>query len=263
MDSTGAAQFDKSGAAYDRFMGRYAMRLAEQFAEVAGVRAGQRALDIGCGPGALTGALARRLGAANVVACDPSEQFVAECGRRHPGVEVSVGRAEALPVESGSCDVAMAQLVLHFVADPDGAVREARRVVRPGGTIAACVWDFAEGMELLRAYWDAALTVDPNAPDEATTMRFGRRGELTDLFVAAGLTGVREDTLEVASTYADFDELWAGLLGGVGPAGSHASSMAAEQQASVRGELFGRLGRPAGEFTLRARARFAVGANPA
>jgi SAM-dependent methyltransferase len=262
MAATGAAQFDRSGAAYDLFMGRYSLPLAGKFAEVAGVAEGQRGLDIGCGPGALTGVLAGRLGAANVVACDPSEQFVVECLRRHPGVDVRMGSAEALPLETDSVDVALAQLVLHFVSQPEVALSEACRVVRTGGVIAACVWDFAGGMEMLRAYWDAALSVDANAPDEATTMRFGREAELSDLFAAGGLVGVREDTLEVTSTYADFDQLWAGFLGGVGPAGSHLTSLSDPQRALVKAALFDRVGEPSGSFTLRAIARFAVGMNP-
>ena len=161
----GARSFLTSGNAYDAYMGRYSRLLADVFADAVGVGRGHRALDVGCGPGALTGVLVERLGVEAVFACDPSPPFVAECAVRHPGVDVRLGQAEALPFDDGRFDVALAQLVLHFVSDPEQAGGEMRRVVRPGGIVAACVWDFAERMEMLRLFWDAALTVDPNALD--------------------------------------------------------------------------------------------------
>jgi SAM-dependent methyltransferase len=258
MDSAeGAATFRVAGAAYDAFMGRYSRPLAVQFADMAGVENGRRALDVGCGPGALTGVLVDRLGAAAVSACDPSEPFVAECAARHPGVDVRHGRAEEIPFGDGQFDCALAQLVLHFVSDPSRAAAELKRVVRSGGIVAACVWDFDEGMEMLRRFWDAALTIDPDAPDEARTMRFGRAGEIADLFVSAGLDEVVEMTLDVASTYSGFDELWSGFLAGIGPAGAFCMSLPDDRRAALREELFGGIGSPAGPFTLRAKARTA------
>jgi SAM-dependent methyltransferase len=251
-----------SGDAYDAFMGRYSRPLAVAFAEAAGVVAGQRALDVGCGPGALTGVLVDRLGQGAVSAFDPSEPFVAACAARHPGVDVRLGRAERIPFDDASFDGALAQLVLHFVSDPELATAELGRVVRPGGLIAACVWDFDGGMELLRHFWDAALAVDPGAPDEARTMRFGREGEIAGLFGAAGLCEVTETTLAVTSTYEGFDELWSSLLGGVGPAGVYCVSLPAERRDALRAELFLRLGSPAGALTLAASARCAIARTP-
>src|SRR5437870_2454589 len=152
----GAATFRVAGSAYDCFMGRYSRPLAVTFADAAGVAAGQHVLDVGCGPGALTEELVRRVGASAVAAVDPSEPFVEECARRNPGVEVRQGTAEVLPFADGAFDRALAQLVLHFVSDPAAAAGELRRVLRPGGSAAACVWDFAEGMQMLRLFWDAA-----------------------------------------------------------------------------------------------------------
>ena len=261
-DVEGAKTFGVAGATYDSFMGRYSRALADQFADAAGVQNGQSALDVGCGPGALTGVLVGRLGTEAVTACDPATGFVTECAARHPGVRVEVGRAETIPFEAGRFDHAMAQLVLHFVSDPDVAASEMRRVVRPGGWVSACVWDFDAGMEMLRDFWDAALEIDPAAPDEGRTLRFGRAGEIVQLFESAGLVDVVDTTLRVSSSYADFDALWNGFLAGVGPAGAYCVSLADDDRRRLRAALFGRLGEPSGSFTLGAVARCAVGRTP-
>jgi SAM-dependent methyltransferase len=218
---------------------------------------------VGCGPGALTTVLAGRLGVAAVAAMDPSPPFVAECAGRHPGVDVRLGRAEEIPFADHTFDVAMAQLVLHFVSDPAAAASDMCRVVRPGGLVAACVWDFADEMEMLRLFWDSALAVDPQAPDEARTLRFGGPGEIAELLTAAGMVDVVETTLTVTSTYEVFDELWEGFLGGIGPAGAFCLSLSPERRTDVRAEMFRRLGSPAGGFALRAVARSAKGTVPA
>lgn len=253
----GARSFLASGAAYDAFMGRYSRRLAMSFADAAGIAAGQSVLDVGCGPGALTAVLRDRFGPGAVSACDPSEPFVAECRTRLPGVDVRLGRAEAIPFPDASFDAVFAQLVLHFVSDPAGAVAEFRRVARPCAVVAACVWDFDDGMKMLRRFWDAALSVDADAPDEAHTMRFGRSGEIADLFSDGGLEEITETTLRVDATYADFDELWSGFLGGIGPAGSYCLALDDAVREQVRAALFRGLGEPSGSFSLAAAARFA------
>jgi ubiquinone/menaquinone biosynthesis C-methylase UbiE len=221
-----------------------------------------RVLDLGCGPGALIGVLVDRLGAAGVSACDPSPSFAAACASRYPGIDVRTGRAEAIPFEDSEFDVAMAQLVLHFVTEPETAARELRRVVRKGGVVAACVWDFEQGMEMLRAFWDAALLIDPSAPDEAMTMRFGRAGEIADLLASSGFTEITETTLTVSSVYESFDELWSGFLAGIGPAGSFCVSFDEDRQAVLRQNLFERIGEPVEEFELSATARSASGVAP-
>jgi SAM-dependent methyltransferase len=255
----GAHTFEVPGEAYDAYMGRYAHPLASEFASFAGVSAGQTALDVGCGPGALTGELVSRLGASAVAACDPSASFVEACRRRNPGVDVRPGTAERLPFGDDEFTVVLAQLVLNFVSDPSDAATQLRRVTRPGGTIAACVWDFAGGMQLLRAFWDAARSLDPGAPDEQYTMRFGEPGEIAGLFVEAGLADVTESTLTVSSLYRDFDELWSGCLSGTGPVGSYCVSLSAPAQDALREALRERLGAPVGPFSLHAVARAARG----
>ncbi len=257
-DVEGARTFAVAGQTYDSFMGRYSVPLAEPFADAAGVSAGDTALDVGCGPGALTGVLVSRLGPNAVYACDPSPPFRDACAARHPGVVVELGRAESIPFEDHIVDHALAQLVLHFVSDPRQAATEMARVVQPGGSVAACVWDFADGMEMLRGFWDAALSIDPDAPDEARTLRFGRPGEIAELFASVALEDVVESTLSVASTYASFDKLWDGFLAGVGPAGAYCVSLGDEDRERLRTALFVRCGSPDGPLTLGAVARCAV-----
>lgn len=258
----GARNFQLPGDVYDTFMGRYSRPLATLFADAAAVEPGHRVLDVGCGPGALTGELVGRVGAAQVAAMDPSDPFVAACSSRFPDVDVRVGRAEAIPFDDAMFDRVLSQLVLHFVSDAEQVAAELRRVVRPGGLVAACVWDFEEGMEMLRCFWDAALDVDPEAPDEARVLRFGRAGEIVELLNGASFDDVRETTLEVSSTYDSFDELWSGFLAGVGPAGSFCLSLDDDRRAAVRAAMYDRLGGPSGAFTLGAIARCVSGVRP-
>lgn len=263
MDAVdGARSFQVSGEAYDSFMGRYSRPLALAFADRAGVLAGQRALDVGCGPGALTGELVERLGAGAVLACDPVEAFVAECSARRPGVDVRRGRAEALPFADDAVDVALSQLVLHFVSEPADAAAELARVLRPGGTVAACTWDSAEEMEVLRRFWDAALAVGLDVPGPARALRFGGAGEMTGLFAGAGFEDLDETTVTVGSTYAGFDELWSGFLAGIGPAGAYCTRLPDGARAAVRAEVHRGLGSPEGSFRLGATARCVVGRAP-
>ncbi|MEO6944891.1 MAG: class I SAM-dependent methyltransferase [Lacisediminihabitans sp.] len=258
----GARTFQVSGSAYDSFMGRYSQPLAAAFAAAAEITTGMSALDVGCGPGALTGVLVDRLGSDAVSACDPSDTFVAECIARHPGVDIRPGRAEAIPFEDDSFDAVLAQLVLHFVSDAAHAAEEFRRVLRPSGTVAVCVWDFAEGMQMLRHFWDAALTVDPDAPDEARTLRFSREGEITQLFEAAGFQSLSETTLTVTSAYTGFEQLWSGFLAGIGPAGAYCLGLPEQTRAELRSIMFRGLGSPSAPFTLEAVARCVVGRAP-
>ena len=153
--------------AYDRYMGRYSMLLSAQLSDLAGVRDGQRVLDVGCGPGALTAELVERLGPAAVSAVDPSEPFVAAARERHPQVDVRRAAAEQLPFADDAFDAALAQLVVHFMADPSAGVAEMRRVTRPDGVVAACVWDHAGGQGPLSAFWEVATDFDPEVTDES------------------------------------------------------------------------------------------------
>ena len=153
--------FEVAAEKYDRFMGRYSMPLAPKLVELAGIAPGQRVLDVGCGPGALTTALAERVGAENVSAVDPSAPFVAAARERNPGADVREAAAEQLPFGDDDFDAALAQLVVHFMADPRQGIREMARVTRPGGVVAASVWDHGGGRGPLSPFWAAARRFDP------------------------------------------------------------------------------------------------------
>lgn len=254
--------FLTTGDAYDAFMGRYSNALATLFADASGLRPGMAVLDVGCGPGALTDVLVSRVGAPAVSAVDPSPPFVEACAARCPGVDVRQAGAESLPFAEDSFDAVLSQLVLHFVDDPETAAREFGRVLRPGGSVAACVWDFAEEMEMLRLFWDAALEIDPDAPDEARVLRFGGPGELAGWLDGSGFEDVTEFELSVTSAYSDFDELWHGFRAGIGPAGAYCGSLDDERRETLRQALYRRLGEPDGGFTLQATARAAKGNSP-
>jgi SAM-dependent methyltransferase len=260
-EAQGSSTFRISGETYDRFMGRYSARLAVPFADAAGIEPGQRGLDVGCGPGALTTELVRRLGAENVAAVDPAPQFVDAVRERLPGVDARVASAEELPFADGEFDASLSQLVLHFVTDADATAREMRRVVRPGGTVAACVWDFTGGMRMLRMFWDAAAELRPDAPDEAQRP-FGRDGEIRDLFERAGLRDVQSGALQVEEQYEDFDDFWTPFLGQTGPAGVFVAGLDNEGKARLRESLRERLGSPEGAFSLPASAWYATGRAP-
>lgn len=253
--------FRVTGDAYDSFMGRWSRQLSPALAEAAGIAAGHRVLDVGCGPGALTGVLVDLVGAGSVAACDPSPPFVAVCAARHPGVDVQQAGAEDLPWPDQTFDAVLAQLVLNFVPDRAAAAAEMTRVLRPGGTVVAAVWDYAEGMEMLRHFWDAAREIRPDAPDEAHPTALGGEGELADFLTGAGFDAVSEGTLRVESTYADGNELWQGFLAGAGPAGAWCLTLSEDEREALRRELLGRLPE-SGPVTLTAVARCGTGVRP-
>jgi SAM-dependent methyltransferase len=246
--------FVVAGDAYDRFMGRYSRELAPELIEFARIEPGMSVLDVGSGPGALAERLAERVGSDLVSAADPSEPFVAACAARVPGADVRRADAEKLPWRDGSFDAALAQLVVNFMRDPHAGVAEMRRVVRPGGIVGACTWDYGDGMRMLRVFWDTARALDPDAPDEARTMRFRSSEELEELWRAVGFDDVETGPLVVETTYTDFDDFWQPLTLGVGPAGAYCESLEPKQQKALRDELFVNLGSPVGSFTLSARA---------
>jgi ubiquinone/menaquinone biosynthesis C-methylase UbiE len=249
------SMFDVAGEAYDRFMGRYSRLLAPPFADFAGVASGQSALDVGCGPGALTTELVRRLGAENVKAVDPSAQFVAALGERLPEVDVREVPAEQLPWGDDFFDAALAQLVVSFMRDAPAAILEMRRVTRPGGVVAACMWDAAGGMEMLKLFWDAAREVTGSSPDaDESRMRYRSEQELRDLWQEVGLTDVETDSLEVVAGYESFDDFWDALQFRVGPIGEYFAKLGDDSRARLHEILRERLGNPDGAFELTGRA---------
>jgi SAM-dependent methyltransferase len=245
--------------AYDRHVGRYGEALARALVEASDLRPGQSALDVGCGPGALTSVLAQVLGAGNVAAVDPSEPFVLACRQRVPGADVRVGTAEQLPDFGRRFDAAVSQLVVNFMGDARAGVRAMRAAAEPGGTVASCVWDYADGMTLLRSFWDAALEVDPAAPDEGRTMRWCSPDELRRLWSECGLGAVAMGSLTVEAAYTSFDDLWEPFTLGIAPSGAFCTSLDRDRRAALRDAFFARLGSPGGAFWLTARAWFVRG----
>jgi SAM-dependent methyltransferase len=250
--------FNVTADAYDRFMGRFSEPLAARFVEIAGPEAGQRALDVGCGPGGLTAQLVDRLGADAVSAVDPSAPFVAAARARLPGVDVRSAAAERLPFPDDSFDLALAQLVVHFMADPVAGLSEMARVTRPGGPVAACVWDHAGGGGPLATFWRAVHDVDAQARDESE-LPGAREGHLAELCQAARLKDIEPMSLTVTVQFATFDDWWEPFTLGVGPAGAYVGRLDEAQRDSLRSRCMRLLPPPpfeiaASAWCVRARA---------
>ena len=225
--------FNVAADAYDSFMGRFSVQLSAQLADLAGIERGQRVIDVGSGPGALTTELVRRLGPDAVAAADPSEPFVEAARERHPGVDVRLAPAEDLPFDNDSFDAALAQLVVHFMADPVAGLAEMARVTRPGGVVAACVWDLAGGRAPISPFWQAARELDPGTTDESNLAGV-RDSHFAELFAEAGLRDVEQSELSSTVEYKTFEEWWQPYTLGVGPAGAHVQSLNDEQLAELR-----------------------------
>lgn len=248
---------------YDRYIGRYSHQLASDLIQMAGVRRGQRVLDVGCGPGALTTALVEVLAPDSVSAVDASEAYVEACRSRSPGADVRLGVAESLPFPDGEFDAVLAQLVINLLADDEVGVREMARVARPGGVVAAAVWA-RHGMPLLEAFWDAAAAVAREG-----VARFGetgtvgyRRQQLGELWGRCGLANVSVGELTSTAVYEDFADLWAPIEAGVGRPGELCRSLEPEARERLHSEMHRRLGAPPGEFRLTASAWWARGTVP-
>jgi trans-aconitate methyltransferase len=251
--------FDVVATAYDRFMGHWSRPLAEQVVERLDPQMGDRALDVGCGPGVLTAVLVDRLGADAVAAVDPSAPFVEAACARLPGVDVRRAKAEQLPFPDDAVDLAVANLVVHFMRDPVGGLAEMARVARPGGRVAATVWDHAGGTGPLGTFWDVARELETSVTDESG-LAGARRGHLLELAASAGLEEAAEDLLTVTRRFATFEDWWAPFELGVGPAGDHVATLSPTGREEFRDALRDRLGD--GPFELGASAWFVVGRVP-
>jgi SAM-dependent methyltransferase len=225
--------FDVAATAYGAFMGRFSEPLAREFIGVADLEPGHRALDVGCGPGALTTLMVERLGADRVAAVDPSAPFVAHARTRLPGVDIRLASAEDLPFLDATFDAALAELVVHFMADPVAGLREMARVTRPGGVVAACVWDYGGGGSPLTTFWAAVRDLDPAAIDESE-MAGAREGHLGELAREAGLVEVDESRLRIEAPIASLEEWWAPYTMGVGPAGVYVAGLDEPHRAALR-----------------------------
>jgi SAM-dependent methyltransferase len=253
--------FDVAADAYLRFMGRYSERLAQPFAALADLAPGERVLDVGCGPGALTARLVELVGAGAVSAVDPSASFVEAVRERLPGVDVHTGTAERLPFPDGTFGAALAQLVVHFMTDAVAGLREMARVTTPGGTVATCLWDQEGDRWPLAVFSRAVRELGPPAPGEGRPAGAGagaavRAGvgadRLADLFRATGLAAPEESTVTVEASFAGFDDWWEPFTLGVGPAGDHVRGLDEVARTRLRDRCAALL--PTGSFTLTASA---------
>lgn len=248
-----------AGAGYERFMGRWSRRFAPVYVSFAGVRDGDRVLDVGTGTGALASAVEAAMPASQLVGIDPSAGFIDYANRHLQSARArfEVGDAQALPFGDAAFDHAMSLLVLNFVPDHRKAVAEMRRVTRPGGTVSSCVWDYNEGMQMLRAFWDEVVALDPAmAQKDERHMKLSRAGQLGELWRTAGLVGVVERPLAIQQSYASFEDYWEPFLKGAGPGGAYVASLGEDRRRQLEARLRERLlgERDDGAFTLQARA---------
>jgi SAM-dependent methyltransferase len=243
--------FDVAADAYDRYMGAWSRLIAPQLIDLVAMTPGQRVLDVGCGPGALLDSLVARVGSGSLAGVDPSASFIEAARHRHPAADIRVARAEVLPFPDNEFDAALAQLVVHFMTDPVAGLGEMRRVTKPGGTVAAAVWDFAGGRGPLGPFWEQAAVLDPGLEDESL-LAGARAGHLVELFALAGLPGAREVALTASRAFDDFDAWWLPFTRGVGPGGAYLATLSAEQQANLRERCRSVL--PTGPFVLTATA---------
>jgi trans-aconitate methyltransferase len=231
-----------AGEAYEPYVGRWSRLVAVEFLARLGATPQGRWLDVGCGTGALTGAILDRCVPSSVLGVDPSEAFLAYARRQvtDPRAEFRQGDAQALPTPDAAFDVVVSGLVLNFVPDQPKAAAELRRAARPGGTVAAYVWDYADGMQMMRRFWDAAAALDPaGAGDKDEALRFAlcRPEPLSRLFEAAGLRDVAVAQVEVPTLFRDFDDYWTPFLAGGAPAPAYCMSLDEDRRSALRERL--------------------------
>jgi SAM-dependent methyltransferase len=248
-----------TGDGYESYMGRWSRLLAPSYAAFAGVEDGQRIVDVGTGTGALAFELASTFPRSTIVGVDPSAAFIdhATTKTMPAGLRFEVGDARALPYDDRSFDQAMALLVMNFVPEHEKAVAEMKRVTRAHGVVSACVWDYGDGMESLRLFWDEAVALDPAAaPKHEREMKLSRRGELGALWTAAGLDDIREAPLVIDQAFASFSDYWTPFLAGIGPGGAYVASLSGAHRQALEARLGRRLvdGRSDSPFTCTARA---------
>lgn len=261
-----AEQFSNASS-YDKFMGRWSARLAPLFAEFAQVRDGDRVLDVGCGTGSLIQAVANLTCRSEIVGVDPTPGFIAYARQRFadPRITFDQGSAFELPYSGSFFDQSLSMLVLMLIPTPDKAASEMRRVTKPGGTVAACTWDGAGGMELVSIFWSEANRLDPAAEARSESPKHcNLKGQLSELWKATGLKDVEEAAIDIRMDFNSFDDYWLPMLEGVGPTGVYVADLSDEGRDAlregIRKQLLG--GRSDGPFVLRARSWVVRGTVP-
>ncbi|MGE5525458.1 MAG: class I SAM-dependent methyltransferase [Rhodospirillaceae bacterium] len=257
--STGRDDVWAAGDAYEPYVGRWSRLVAQRFLAWLDMPPGKEWLDVGCGTGALTQTILEHAVPRTVTGVDASPGFI-EYAQAHvtdARASFRVGRAESLPVDTASCDAVVSGLVLNFLPQPAAGVSEMTRTARPGAVVAAYLWDYAAGMEMIRQFWDAAAAVDPAAADVDEGRRFPlcRSDALAALFADAGLSDVEVREIDVPTRFRDFDDYWSPFLGGQGPAPGYAMSLGEAHRATLRERLRSQLPTsPDGSIRLTARA---------
>jgi SAM-dependent methyltransferase len=230
-----------AGSAYERFMGRWSTHVARKFIAWLAVAPGSTWLDVGCGTGTLTRAILETGQPKEVIALDSSREFISYAQQSIPNsiARFQVGLAQALELESNSVEAVVSGLVLNFVPQPESAIAEMVRVAKPDGTIGIFLWDYAEGMEMLRYFWDAAVELDPRAADYDEGIRFPicREGQLETLFKETGLRQVEAIPIEVPTIFQSFADYWEPFLGNVGPAPGYAMSLSPKNRQKLEQKL--------------------------
>jgi SAM-dependent methyltransferase len=253
-----------AGAGYEAYMGRWSRRLAPVYIGFAAPKDGGRILDVGTGTGALASALEAAFASAQITGLDPSAGFITDAAKNAGSsrARFEVGDAQKLRFADASFDQAMSMLVMNFIPDHAKALAEMRRVTRPGGTVSSCVWDYGDGMESLRIFWDEVVALDPAAePRHERNMKLTRQGQLGALWKSAGLANVQERPLTIDQAFSSFEDYWAPFLQGVGPGGAYVVSLPGDRRQQLGSRLRQRFG--GGAFTLKARAWCARGEVPA
>jgi ubiquinone/menaquinone biosynthesis C-methylase UbiE len=253
------AKMFAASAGYERFMGRWSRLLAPAYITFAGVKNGDRVLDVGTGTGSLAAAIEASMPASEIIGVDPSEGFIAYAQKQVGSTRAhfEVGDAQALSFKDAAFDNTLALLVMNFIPDPSKAIAEMRRVTRPQGVVSACVWDYDAGMQMLRLFWDEAIALDPAIePKDERHMKFSHQGELEDLWRNAGLINVEGQALVINQAYSSFSDYWEPFTKGAGPGGAFVVSLSEDHRQQLEARMRKRLlgDRQDGPFTLKARA---------
>ena len=256
--SEAEAKMFAASTGYERFMGRWSRLLAPAYISFAGVKNGDRVLDVGTGTGSLASAVEASMPASEIVGIDPSEGFIAYARKnaKSSRLRFEIGDAQALKFNDGSFDNTLALLVMNFIPDHNKAIAEMRRVTRAQGVVSACVWDYGAGMQI-RFFWDEAVALDPPIePRDERHMKLSQQGALTELWRNAGLINVREEPLSIDQTYSSFNDYWEPFTKGAGPGGAYVVSLSEDRRQQLEARMCKRLlgNRQDGSFTLSARA---------